>query len=59
MHRHISVDEIRKILAPNIKGEMKEGKMPKFDCPPPVYDEVPDEEKGWPLLSEAVIGVSR
>jgi hypothetical protein len=58
MQRHLSVDEIRKMLVPNIKSEMKNGKMPKFDCPPPQYDEVPDNEKGWNFFTKVVIGSS-
>ncbi|CAI2362289.1 unnamed protein product [Moneuplotes crassus] len=59
MHRNLSVDEIRKILAPGKDKEMAEGIMPQFDCPPPHYDEVPTEEKGWNYFAKCVIGCKR
>ena len=59
MHRHLSVDEIRKILSPNKDDTMKQGVMPIFDCPPMQYNEVPDEEKGWIFFAKSVIGSFR
>ena len=35
--------------------DLKCNKLPKFDCPPPNYENMPAEDKGWVAVAKSIV----
>jgi hypothetical protein len=51
----ISHERVTGILKSNQNKNLIDSKLPRFDCPPPNYEEMPEYDKGWIAIAKAVV----
>ena len=53
--RWLSKEKVKEIMKLSNNSDLKEGKLPNFDCPPPNFEDMPDFDKGWIAIAKSVV----